>query len=269
MVMTRPLITAVVACSVTLPLSAGEISFHPTIEVAREAEAAADASERQPIVLAFGAAWCGWCRKMEVDTFADESVEAMADRFLWVKVDADEQPELSARFRVSGLPHTFVLNEDDRIIASRPGYMPAEDFVAFLNEALLNPQPIQDLLYDLFQELAAEQTADERRETVTGIIEHIAHVERDGRDEALRALSETGPDVWSVLVDLLHDERLAVRAASAGTLQAVARADIAFDPFAPEEERLEQTEQWRTWIDQNHGPSGDLVPDDDSSEVGT
>lgn len=267
--MTRSLITALIACMVAVPLSAGEISFHPTIEAARKAEAAADTSERQPIVLTFGAAWCGWCRKMEVDTFTDESVEAMADQFRWVKVDADEQPVLSARFRVSGLPHTFVLNKDDRIIASRPGYMPPEDFVAFLNEALLNPQPQEDLLYDLLQQLAGEQSQDKRRDTVTAIVEQLARAERDGRAETLRAMSETGPDVWNVLVDLLGDERLAVRAASAGTLQAIARADIPFDPFAPEEERLQQTEQWRTWVDQNPASVKDEAAEETSPDLGT
>jgi len=266
--MTRSVIATIVAFSATLPLSAGEISFHPTIEAARESEAVPGDSERQPIVLAFGAAWCAWCRKMEVDTFADESVEAMADRFLWVRVDADEQAELSARFRVSGLPHTFVLNGDDRIIASRPGYTPPEEFVTFLNEALLNPQPPEDLLYDLLLQLAEEQSPDERRETVTAIVVQLSGSERDGRDAALRTMAATGPDVWSVLVELLADERLAVRAASAGTLQAIARADIVFDPFAPEEERLQQSEQWRTWVEKNPGPTGNAAPQK-SGEVGT
>jgi thioredoxin-related protein len=258
--MHRLLISTIGALSAALPLPvfAGEISFQPSIEAAREAEAAADPAERQPIVLEFGAAWCGWCRKMEVDTFADEAVEALADRFLWVKIDVDEEPELSARYRVQGLPHTFVLNKDNRIIASRPGYIPPEDFVAFLNEALLHPQPPEDLMYDLLQQLAGEQTADERHETVTRIVQQLARAEREGRAEALQAMSNSGPDVWGVLVELMSDERLAIRAASAGTLRAIVTADLPFDPFAPKDERLQQMEQWRVWLDQDDGSTDSI-----------
>ena len=248
-----------------MSLCAGEITFHPTIEAAREAEAAVDPAERLPVVLNFGAAWCGWCRKMEVDTFADESVEAMADQFLWVKVDSDEEPVLSARFRVQGLPHTFVLNEDDRTIASRPGYIPPGDFVTFLGDALSNPQPVEDLMYDLLQQLAEEQSAEERRETITAVVEQLAKAERDGRIEALEALADFGPVVWGVLVDLLEDERLAVRAASAGTLQAIARADLQFDAFAPKDERLQQSKLWRVWVDESPG----ATEGESSGDVGT
>ena len=84
----------------------------------------------------------------------------------------DEHEDLAARFRVRGLPHTFVLNGDDRIIATRPGYLPADEFVAFPEDALANPQPVEDVLADLLLALESAEEDGVRSTAVTALVEY-------------------------------------------------------------------------------------------------
>lgn len=237
-------LTAVLAAS---PATTHAVEFHSTIEAAREAEAAGEPEGRKPLVVTFGAAWCGWCRKLELDTFESEQVAVIADRFLWVKTDVDEHEDLAARFRIRGLPHTFVLNGDDRIIATRPGYLPADEFVAFLENALANPQPIEDVLADLLLALKSAEEDAARAESVAALVEYLARAERGDRTLALAELAAADGGLLPPLAALLEDERLAVRAAAYGLLTALTREDMPFDPFAPADERRTQAAAWIAW----------------------
>ncbi|REJ88534.1 MAG: thioredoxin [Planctomycetota bacterium] len=241
------LLPALILC--ITPRLASAVDFHPTIDAARADEAAQTEEAKKPAVVTFTGEWCAWCRKMDVDTFQSEAVAALAGRFLWVKIDVDQQEELAAQFHVRGLPNTFVLNEEDRIIATRPGYMPADVFVEFLRDALENPQPVEDVLGDLLEALASGPTPDDTAAAIAALTEYVARARRADRSEALAALEAAGEPVWSLLAMQLSDERLAVRAAAGGVLSHVTRAEIAFDPFSPPDERAEQIAAWQAWIE--------------------
>ena len=55
-----------------------------------------------PVLVDFGATWCGPCRRLE-PVLAHLSVN-YDGRLKVGKVDVDEQPDLSAQFEVSGIP---------------------------------------------------------------------------------------------------------------------------------------------------------------------
>ncbi len=222
----------VVLFYMAMPNVASAVDFEATIEAARKKETAAEAEEKHLLVVTFGSEWCQWCRKMEAATFLDPGVNALADRFLWAKIDVDEQRELAARFRVQGLPHTFIIDGEDRIVADRPGYISGADFVTFLQKALDNPRPDQDQFYNLLARLDQKESAADRRETITRLVEHLSRADRNGRDEILRLLTEASADDLALLIDLMEDDRLSVRAAAAGTYRQLRRVDMPFDPFA-------------------------------------
>lgn len=240
------LLSAVVAI---LPTGAAyAVEFADTIEAARAKEAADDATARRPMVVMFSSQSCTWCRKMEVDTFPSDEVAAVADRFLWAKVDVEEHEDLAAPYKVRGLPHTVVLNGEDRVIAAQLGYLPPERFVEFLNNALAHPEPIEDILPSLVEKLTKSADDAERDAVTTEIIERMALAERDGRAEALESLAQVGTTIWPRLVALLSDERLAVRAAASSTLARATKADLPFDSFAATETRAEQIAAWDAWV---------------------
>lgn len=243
------------------------VEFEPTIEKAREKDPPADDGQKKLLVITFGADWCKWCRKLEADTFLDERVNALADKFLWVKVDVEEQTELAARFGVQGLPQTFVLDSDDRVIATRPGYTGPDEFVKFLNGALLNPHPPEVVLLNLLDRLQAEEGVEERNQTITRLVEHLARSDRDGRDVILQAMAQTESGLLATLIDLMADQRLAVRAAASGTFLKLTRAELVFDPFGEPKQREQQLQTWKTWLDarpMSQRRTKQQVPPDDS-----
>jgi thioredoxin-like negative regulator of GroEL len=224
--------------------SAWAIDFHDSLDAAREANEGS-----LPTVISFGAPSCGWCRKMELETFADERVEAVAGKFVWVKINVDDHQELAARFRVRGIPHTAVLDAQQRVLASRPGYLPADKFVAFLEQSLTNPQPPEDSIDDLVAQLEKAGPAP-GRELIVRAVESLAKPDRVGRKPLLAALANTSPAAWPALLDLLADPRLAVRAAAIQALREATRSQLPFDPFASAETRAAQVSAWRVWVDE-------------------
>ena len=174
------------------------IEFHETIDAARKAS-----EQDLPVVLSFGAPWCGWCRKMTSETFSDKRVEEISTKFLWVKVNIDEQEELAARYKVRGIPVTAVVDANDRLLASRAGFLSPEKLVDFLEQALANPQPPPEQLVDqLLARLgeidrSSESLTDEDRKTVVGLVELLAKPEREQRKLIVAAFSRSGPAVLS------------------------------------------------------------------------
>ena len=119
------------AASSAPPVTSGhlaEIDFAETLELAQ----AVTADAPRPIVIQFGATWCGWCRKLEAETLKDPLVLAMAPRFAWVHADVDAQPDLAARFGARALPHAVIIDGDGRVLAESSGFTDAKGYAAFL-----------------------------------------------------------------------------------------------------------------------------------------
>jgi thiol:disulfide interchange protein DsbD len=72
-------------------------------------------AEKRPLLVDFTAEWCGACKEMAKETFADPRVMAKAGHFVAVKIDAtnDEDPAVNAvmaKYGVKGLPTVLLLD---------------------------------------------------------------------------------------------------------------------------------------------------------------
>lgn len=89
--------------------------------------------------------WCGWCKKMEKDTYSDEDIKNYLMRnYILVKLNAESdiketvgqeemtQAEIAKAYRVNGYPTTVFLSADGQPITSVPGYMKADEFMLVL-----------------------------------------------------------------------------------------------------------------------------------------
>ena len=95
------------------------------------------AKENRPILVDFtGSDWCGWCIKLDKDTFSKPEWASFAkDNVVLLKVDFPQRKQLAAeqqkandalqqKFGVQGFPTLVLLNSKGKEIARNSGYLP-------------------------------------------------------------------------------------------------------------------------------------------------
>lgn len=60
--------------------------------------------EGKPVMADFYTDWCGWCKKLDNETYKDKAVSDLSQKFLCVKVNGDAQRDLTTKYRVNGYP---------------------------------------------------------------------------------------------------------------------------------------------------------------------
>jgi uncharacterized protein YyaL (SSP411 family) len=91
--------------------------------------------ENKPMLLDIGAVWCHWCHVMDRESYEDpEIAQILNERFIAVKVDRDERPDIDSRYQVAvsaisgqgGWPLTAFLTPDGKPFYGGT-YFPPED----------------------------------------------------------------------------------------------------------------------------------------------
>jgi thioredoxin-related protein len=112
---------------------------------------AANAKDPKMILVDVYTDWCGWCKKMDKETFVDPSVVAhLKKNFYAVKLNAEDtnrkfefmgktysEADMAAAMRVRSYPNFVVIEPGLQNIAQLPGFRPAESFLAGLNELVV------------------------------------------------------------------------------------------------------------------------------------
>ncbi len=97
------------------------------------------AAEKRPMIVDFTAEWCGACKKIAKETFADPRVQkkAVTAKFVAVKVDAtnDEDPQVVAvqgKYKVVGLPTVVIYDSTGKERKRFNDFVGPEPFLAAL-----------------------------------------------------------------------------------------------------------------------------------------
>ena len=93
-------------------------------------------SQHKPIMVDFYTDWCGWCKKLDSDTYSDPKVRAAAEKFVCVKIDAEKESALARKYGVAGFPTIIFLDRDGNLISRITGYLPPDQFLANIKKIL-------------------------------------------------------------------------------------------------------------------------------------
>lgn len=119
------------------------------------------ASEKKLVFVDFWTTWCGWCKKLDQDTYSDAAVvEAMGD-VICLNIDAESAVGLpiAKRFPISGFPTMIVLEPDGALRDVLSGYFPPAGFRREMARIVAN----QDTLSALRTAVALDKTNVDKR----------------------------------------------------------------------------------------------------------
>lgn len=88
-------------------------------------------SQDRPVLVKFGAEWCGPCRAMQPTL--KELSHSMGSRLKIVDIDVDEHSELAKHYRISTIPH-LLLFDQGKIVADRRGADTRENLEKWIDE---------------------------------------------------------------------------------------------------------------------------------------
>lgn len=109
----------------------------PAWESSLEAGLRRAKGEEKLVMVFFYTEWCGWCRRMDQSTFADDRVRQALSRVVAVRLDAEKNGRAeAARFRVNSFPVTAFLDSTGAQVARIPGFLPAPAFLEELQDVL-------------------------------------------------------------------------------------------------------------------------------------
>ncbi|HTQ77959.1 MAG TPA: thioredoxin [Burkholderiales bacterium] len=162
-----------------------------------------EASKTLPVVVDFWAPWCSPCRALT--PILEKVAKDYAGRVKVVKVNSDENPELSAAFQVRSIPNVIAF-KDGRAASQFMGAIPEGQVRAFFDSLLPSPS-----------ELALARAE--------------AHFKAGRLDESEKELANVkfDPD-WEARVEALKQGIAYARAGKSGPGEAELKAKLAANP---------------------------------------
>ena len=87
----------------------------------------------RPVLVDFGAGWCGPCKMIE--PLVDELAGEYKDRMDFAKVNVDEAPKVASSYNVMSLP-TLIVFKGGKPFEQAVGYRPKKDIQKLIDKAL-------------------------------------------------------------------------------------------------------------------------------------
>ena len=223
--------------------------------------------ENKPVLLDIGAVWCHWCHVMDRESYDDPEVAKIVnERFVAVKVDRDERPDIDSRYQVAvsaisgqgGWPLTAFLTPDGKPFYGGTYFPPDENYGRPSFKRVLNS--IADAYHqkngDVMEQAEMVEVALARAESFAGAKgEFSPKVIDDIAESALKMFDPQNggfgsapkfphPAVLDLLIDQYartRDEKL--REVFAPTLEKMARGGV-YDQLAGGFHRYSVDERW-------------------------
>lgn len=144
--MPRP--TLLLAAALTLATAAAEAQFpwfgpqarpEAAIEWVEDPSVALETAAQtgKPILAYVTSSHCGYCRKMEKETWNEPAIgRLVGQNFVPLKLLADDHPEAVAALKVRAFPTTVLISAKGKAFAGKPGFLEPLELTRLLRPAL-------------------------------------------------------------------------------------------------------------------------------------
>jgi uncharacterized protein YyaL (SSP411 family) len=167
------------------PNRAHEIAWQPWGE---EAFAQAKGDDK-PVLLGISAVWCHWCHVMDETSYSDDDVIRLVnERFVPVRVDNDQRPDVNARYNMGGWPTTAFLSPDGEVLAGMT-YVPPDQMRQVLDHISTYYKENRDELAAKIDELRVRRRRAMASESPGGLSDKVF-------DDTLRAIQQVYDPVY-------------------------------------------------------------------------
>jgi uncharacterized protein YyaL (SSP411 family) len=164
--------------------------------------------EDKPILLGISAVWCHWCHVMDETSYSDEQViQLINDRFVPIRVDNDQRPDINARYNMGGWPTTAFLTPAGEVMAGMT-YIPPDQMRDVLQQVSTyykdNKESIQEKIRELTtnRERAAA-SANAGDELSDQVLRDVLHSTNDAYDPVYGGFGNEPKFPHSDALDLL------------------------------------------------------------------
>lgn len=86
------------------------------------------------IYVHFTADWCGWCRKIEAESYGTPEFKEATSNMVLCKVDTDKEPAIAQKYGVGGIPDLRILDKNGSELKKMVGYRPLAQLLQELSE---------------------------------------------------------------------------------------------------------------------------------------
>lgn len=88
-----------------------------------------------PIMIDFYADWCGPCKMLDKQTYADARVASAATNWVSVKIDVDANEALAREYDISSIPTIVFLSPQGKELSRFSGFIPAQAMLQQMDHA--------------------------------------------------------------------------------------------------------------------------------------
>lgn len=133
--MTKALLPLLLLAVTTAGAHASEIAWKKGYDAA----VAESKSTGKLMMIDFYTDWCGWCKKLDSDTYPAPEVVKQSENFIPIKLNAEKDADgirLAKKFKVDGYPTILFIDSNENLAFKIVGYEPAKPFAESMSKAV-------------------------------------------------------------------------------------------------------------------------------------
>ena len=204
------------------------------------------------ILLLFSTKTCGWCRRLQEETFRDPKLREMLAARVLVHLDLDDAKEIAQSLGAHAVPDVRLYTPQGLPLGQQMGYLPAAPFLEWLEKSAAG-KPLEDepslqalrldsALDDYFDlEARGQALPPERQEALLAM---AAGPAGETRTEALRLVRKWAPAAAPGFAKALSNPPRKVRLAAYDALSDLGAPLGKFDPWSGPAGAIAELETW-------------------------